>query len=321
MTLRVGTWNVYVGAPFEDLLGSVTVDGLAGAGADMLDRLRASRYAERAAVIGEVIDTHAPDLVGLNELSRWQLGVGPDVVESADLEAELVGALAYAGAPYRLVASVERIAGGVPLGADRWASVTVRDAVLLRADDRNPLQLADLSSGQYERLLTVELGGELQVPVPRGWIRATIDSAEGPVDVIVTHLESVDAAVRRAQAAELADLIAASRQPCILLGDLNAPSWATGDGDLAALRDVGLVDAWAYCHPHDAGFTWSPADLGATRAFERRIDFVAATDELTPVACRIVGTEEDTRTGGTPRLPPSDHAGVIATYERRAPIG
>jgi endonuclease/exonuclease/phosphatase family metal-dependent hydrolase len=317
MTFRAGTWNVYVGAPFESLLGSVTTDRMVAAGGEMLDQMRASRYAERAAVIAEVIEQQAPDVIGLNELSRWQFGVGGDIVESADLEAELLGALAYLGAPYRLAASVERVDGGLPLGDDRWASVTIRDALLLRVDDRSPLQLDGLRSAEYERRLRIDLGAGLQVTVPRGWIRSTILSAEGPVEVVVTHLEAVDAAVRRAQASELAAMIAAAPRPCILLGDLNAESWTTGTGDLEPLAEAGLVDAWAHCHPDSDGRTWSATGLVGHRAFERRIDFVAATDDLTPIACSVVGAGDDTRTAGAPGLAPSDHAAVVATYERR----
>jgi endonuclease/exonuclease/phosphatase family metal-dependent hydrolase len=299
------------------LLGSVTTDRMVAAGTEMLDQMRASRYAERAAVIAEVIEQHAPDVIGLNELSRWQFGVGGDIVECADLEAELLGALAYLGAPYRLAASVERIDGGLPLGGDRWASVTIRDALLLRVDDRSPLELGGLRSAEYDRRLTVDLGDGLHVTVPRGWIRSTIVSAEGPVEVVVTHLEAVDAAVRRAQAAELAAMIAAAPRPCVLLGDLNAESWMNGTGDLDALAAAGLVDAWAHCHPDADGRTWSATGLAGTRTFERRIDFVAATDDLTPVACSVVGAGDDTRTTGAPGLAPSDHAAVVATYERR----
>ena len=84
------------------------------------------------------------------------------------------------------------------------------------------------------------------------------------VHVFVTHL-STEPTERLAQAERVAEAVAATEGPALLLGDLNDLS---GSAPLRALESAGLCDPWVELHPDDLGYTFS------VKRPNRRIDYL-----------------------------------------------
>ena len=123
--------------------------------------------------------------------------------------------------------------------------------------------------------LPMPLGGEA-----RGLLEALVDLDGTVVRVLGTHLQHDSDAGRAAQVDVVAAVASASREPVVLLGDLNAEP---GAPELAALDGV-LVDAWAVAGD-GPGLTFP-----STRP-RMRIDHVLASSGLVPTAAAVVATD------------------------------
>ena len=79
------------------------------------------------------------------------------------------------------------------------------------------------------------------------------------IRLLNTHLEALSPEVAAQQASDLIDLARPSRQPTVVLGDMNLPPGSSGYGRFVA-PDTGLRDAWTALHGDDPGLTccWSP---------------------------------------------------------------
>ena len=132
--------------------------------------------------------------------------------------------------------------------------------------------------------LPLPVGGE-----PRGLLEALVDVGDLIVRALGTHLQHDSARGRAAQADVIAAVAAASREPVVLLGDLNAAPHAP---ELASL-DATLVDAW------------ESAGDGPGRTFpstrpRTRIDYVMTSPDLPALAAAVVAGDA------------SDHLPVVA---------
>ncbi len=152
--------------------------------------------------------------------------------------------------------------------------------------------------GEVERLLLPRVG----TPYQRGYLAAPVETPEGEVLFISTHLQHInDSAahdedpeadlypVHREQLAVIIDEWD-GRQPAVLVGDLNArPGWR----QVTELLEAGWVDSWAEAGDGD-GFTANAADP------QYRIDYVFHTTDMTTVAVEVIESQA------------SDHFAVIA---------
>jgi endonuclease/exonuclease/phosphatase family metal-dependent hydrolase len=144
-----------------------------------------------------------------------------------------------------------------------------------------------------------------------------------------------------AQVLRVLPRLAARGIPVFLTGDFNSPShldWTRAVADeradvpyavhwpaSAALADAGFVDAYRHVHPDpvaDPGYTWTPGgpEARSQDVFDR-IDWVLASGPATAVASQVVG--ESGNPGvvdlATPGRFPSDHRGVVSTFEITPP--
>ena len=71
--LRVATYNLYLGADLSLLFGVTDLDELAKQVRVVREQLEATRFDERARAVAAVLGRERPDLVGLQEVSRWTL--------------------------------------------------------------------------------------------------------------------------------------------------------------------------------------------------------------------------------------------------------
>lgn len=325
--LTVATYNLYLGGDIAPVLNPAG-DPLAAA-AQLFADVQATRFPERALALAELIADERPHVLGLQEVSLWEVGAAPagPFVPVLDFEAILLTALAAERVPYVPVATNDNFASPpVPVPGVGFVKLTDRDVIMVRADVLGSrLRTSDVSEQNSFR---VNLQATLPPPVGpivvlRGWSTVDVTFSGKTVRVANTHLE-VDsfAPIRDAQAQQLAAVLGASPHPVVLLGDLNADP---GSGAAKILVDaLDLEDAWeeegsgpGYTAGQDALLRNVPSTL------DRRIDYVLYQDDRRPRIegddVEVIGEELDDRTASG--LWPSDHAGVVAELELRGGRG
>jgi exonuclease III len=148
------------------------------------------------------------------------------------------------------------------------------------------------------------------------------DDCRGTIDVYVTHWAGTGPSAQStydSQARDTVAMMASSRRPHVLAGDLNVFEGTSRvcnqnprNTTLPILRDAGYDDAWTRLHPGDMGFTGmtNRARCGQPEgATWKRIDYVWSKG--------IVATSIE-RFGITPPgdAAPSDHYGLVAAFPR-----
>ena len=205
---------------------------------------------ERAAAL---VEACAPDLVALQEVDR-RLGARSDFVDQPAWLAERLGMEVAFGANIDL--------GPTERGTHRRQYGTA--------------QLSGHPNRWWRNIpLPLPLGGER-----RGLLEALVVVHDRPLRVLATHLQHDSAAGRAAQALAVEAVAAASAEPVVLLGDLNAAPHAP---ELATLATV-LVDAWAVAGD----------GRGASYPTHRprlRIDYVMTSPDLVVEAAAVVPSD------------------------------
>jgi endonuclease/exonuclease/phosphatase family metal-dependent hydrolase len=324
------TRNLYVGVDLFRLATASDLDDVRRVAGRLLADVRAHPYAARADAIAAEVEASAPDVLGVQEAalvrtrepSEWDGEHDPgasDVV--VDLLALLVEALEARGLSYEVAASTVTNDVEVPADVDdREVDVRLTDrlAVLVREG----VDVDDARTGRFEADFPVPLE-ETDLSIKRGFCRVDLTVGDEAVTAATTHLEAVDPGVRRAQARELLDRLPSDR-PVVLAGDVNSgPGGGSDAYDLlvesfADPLEIRRSDANAYTCCYDADLRGEAADL------TRRVDVVLHRGRLRPTDVHLVGTDPDSRVttevaGETVRLWPSDHAGVVTTFEFRTP--
>jgi endonuclease/exonuclease/phosphatase family metal-dependent hydrolase len=304
--LRVATYNLYLGADLARLFDATDPADLADRVAELRDQLAATRSEERARAFAGVLARESPDLVGLQEVSRWTSGAaGAEEQVLVDTLPVLLAELDRLGCPYDAHAVAPAFGGSLPVSQTRVMRLSGATAVLVRRG--GPVVVRAERSGTFAARLEVRTPVPGVVfPVVRGWsaVDLRLRGDGRSLRFLTTHTEAYDAGVRDAQRDELLALEAgAGDVPVVLVGDLNARPEEVG-------LPPGWTDAWdAGTGPgHTCGRS---ADLlDGAGALGERIDYVWLRG-VGVRAARVVGDAPGDRTG-PPRLWPSDHAGVVA---------
>lgn len=303
--LRVATYNLYLGADLARLFHATDPADLAVRVGELRAQLAATRSEDRARAVAGVLARESPDLVGLQEVSRWTAGApGGEEQVLVDTLPVLLAELARLGCPYDAHAVAPAFGGSLPVSGTRVMRLSGATAVLVRRG--GPVVVRAERSGTFAARLEVRTPVPGVVfPVVRGWSAVDLH-LRGDVSLrfLTTHTEAYDAGVRDAQRDELLALEAgAGDVPVVLVGDLNARPQEVG-------LPPGWTDAWdvGTGPGHTCGRS---ADLlDGVGALGERIDYVWLRG-VEVRAARVVGDAPEDRTG-PPRLWPSDHAGVVA---------
>ncbi len=300
--LTVMTRNLYLGADLSPALNATTVDGAVNAAYQIEQQVHRTKFPSvRAALLANEIRKQKPDIVGLQEGAWWRTGpYDPSAItgspkatqtdpQGGDFLTDLLTQLnkksgkkgsasaakkqskplqykiAVVKTEFDYELPVNQGTGG--LGACATPGVchnerlTMRDAILVRKG----VKISNASSGTFNTLLRVKVGGVLNVDVTRGWAAVDAKVNGKKVHVVDSHLEAFDSAanntgsdgktypkggIREAQAKQL---IApggptTSRLPTLLVGDFNSDSPVHGDqvdpGDALAYRAL-LAGGWS----------------------------------------------------------------------------
>lgn len=317
--VTVMTRNVDEGTDLDFILAAGSFDELLAAVAETYEEVVASNIPERAAALALEIRDAQPDVVGLQEVTKWRTGPlgGPADDVAFDLLQSLLDELDGLGLHYEVVAEVEDFDFELPSALEFDVRRTDRDVLLARTDLKTSgLKLFNVQAMVFDTKLEFDtLFGHIVVPA--GWISADVKIRGKQFRIVTTHLDNLAPPIRLAQAGELLQGPADTELPVVLIGDFNSDA-ESSDSDLNGayqlLRSSGFCDAWAKVHPGDPGFTWPLHDedpFNSSSTPNQRIDLVLFRGLDRPLSAELIGNElSDLTLSG---LWPSDHAGLVVT--------
>ena len=300
--IRVATYNLYLGADLSMLFEVSDADGLAAAITRVRSQLDATRFEERAAAVAAVLAREQPDLVGLQEVSRWTSG--PSGFERVDVDflPTLLAAAEAVGTGYDAHVVNENFTGAMPVSADEWVGLVGANVTLVRRD--GPVEVVGEATETYVTGFDVVTGIDgVTFPIARSWGRVDVRVDGATLRFVNTHTEAYDGPARDAQRDECLRANADVEGPVVVVGDFNTTP------DLVGMP-APWVDAWTA--GEGDGFTFGQdGDLANDESgMHERIDYVFVRDADVRRTWTI-GDRQDDRS--TPhRLWPSDHAGVVA---------
>jgi endonuclease/exonuclease/phosphatase family metal-dependent hydrolase len=348
--ITVMTRNLYFGADLAPIVASTDPEKLIETATEVLERLAATNFPERAQALAAEIVEKKPHVVGLQEVFDLRLGGEHGLPPFRDYLSDLLGALAAQGADYRAIATVRNLNITVSVPSLGQLRFTDRDVLLARADiAAAPVRLVDaagsplcrpsLDGCNYQVFVSVPspLPGILDdIAIERGFV--VVDMlVDGQVfRVANTHLEvrapdptnPVSALIQAAQAAELIVILTAAPNvlgaPILVVGDINSsPEDPIVEAGLFTIVPPytqfvagGYTDAWTLRPGNPPGFTCCQlGDLSNPESIlGERIDVVFSDAVPVRVRANVVGNDESDKT--TPSgLWASDHAGVVARLE------
>jgi endonuclease/exonuclease/phosphatase family metal-dependent hydrolase len=308
--VRVGTYNLYLGADLSLLLGVWSEEQLEANRLTVQDQLGTTAFPRRAPAVARLLADHRLDLVGLQEVCTWSADGEP----LWDFAADLVRALDDLGEPYDVVAGQPTFegAGLVPLDG-RLVELHLQGSNTILRRRGSPVEVESTSVGIFESALTAPVLGRMQVSITRGWCsaRCSLRGDNGTTFTFVdTHTEAYDEESRDRQRDELLAVLPGEEERLVVVGDFNSTPDRVG-------MPAAFVDAWtAAGHPSTgpgAGTCGQAADLRNPESRLRdRIDYVWVRG-LTVRSSTRFGADPADRTGDG--LWPSDHAGVAAELE------
>ncbi len=329
--LTVMTQNMYLGSSLNPALEATTPEAFVEAVARIYATVQYTNFPQRAEAIADEIEEEDPDLIGLQEVSKWTTG-GLNPPAGYDFLAILESDLAARGLDYS-VASIAHNAkiGPAPLaladqgcvqpGPTITCSVELEDRdVILVNDDTPGLSWSNPQSGRYAT--------QQSIPSPvgtlsfdRGWASIDANLKGLPFRFVDTHLETEESPlVQQTQATEF--LAGPAKGGTIVAtGDFNSAADGSTTTSYAQLTAPGKFrDSWnekllgpglSCCQESNTPPLAPGALNNPVSTFRTRIDLI-----LSRGAARSDGDDAhligDTPFQATPPFWPSDHAGVVS---------
>jgi endonuclease/exonuclease/phosphatase family metal-dependent hydrolase len=329
--LSVMTQNMYLGSSLAPALEAQSPEEFVAAVARIYATVQYTDFPARAEAIADEIQAEQPDLVGLQEVTKWTTG-GLNPPPGYDFLAILQGDLEARGLDYSVAAVADNAdIGPAPLalpeqgcvqpGPEITCTVRLQDRDAILVDDDTPgLTWSNPRSGHYtaQQVVASPVG---PLSFDRGWASIDARLKGQPFRFVDTHLETEESpAVQEAQAAEF--LAGPGKGGTIVVtGDFNSASDGSTTGTYAQLTAPGRFrDSWdeaqlgpgVSCCQESSTPPLAPGALNnPISTLRTRIDLI-----LSRGAARSNGDEAeligDAPFQATPPLWPSDHAGVVS---------
>ena len=322
--LRIMTYNANEGTDYKEVMDARTQLEFLRAVGQTITQVRFTEPTVRMQALARQIIAANADLVSLQELDQWSTGsfntatgqCGPVSIEF-DMLPALMNALEAQGAHYTIANQARNwfippTPGLIPPTTFLCVQVVDTVAILARTDLGSRLQVTNPQTSPFEHILyfATPLG---TVPFSRGWISVDASFNDRTVRFIGTHLESVDADIRRQQGEEIRLGPANTPLPVVIAMDSNSQAFPDPKG--ATYLDFmasGFRDIWLETRPGDPGLTCCQAQLDNNVQSElyQRIDLLLTFGPIEGQRAALFGA---TQTSKTPTgFWPSDHAGVAA---------
>ncbi|MFC7068618.1 endonuclease/exonuclease/phosphatase family protein [Halobaculum lipolyticum] len=339
------TQNCYLGFDVSRLLSADSLGGFRRIVGRFVDRVDPAVYAARADAVAAAVADADADVVALQEATRFRTQTPGDFgtrgAEAADdvlvdLLEEVEAALDARGLDFRRAAVTRTSDAELP-------AETADGRLDFRVTDRNAVLVRDGVDvrGRVRRTFDTDLAVAIpntdeEVSLRRGYARADLAMEGVTFAAVSTHLEAVSSFMRVLQARELLRELPGDR-PVVLAGDLN--SGPRGESAAYDLLTEEFVDPFGRLSTDGSGATCcqSPTLRNDRSALSRRIDAVLRRGDIRATAIERVnhraadririareGTDDGTGDGTDAgdgdgadgeQLWPSDHAGVVATFE------
>jgi len=330
--LTVMTQNMYLGSSLNPALEATTPEAFVEAVARIYATVQYTNFPRRAEAIADEVEENEPDLIGLQEVTKWTTeGLNPPA--GYDFLAILESDLAARGLHYTAAAiSHNAKIGPAPLalaaqgcvqpGPTITCAVTLEDRdVILVNDDTPGLTWSNPQSGSYATQQTIESPvGPLSFD--RGWASIDARLKQQPFRFVDTHLETEESPV--VQETQANEFLAgpANGGTIVATGDFNSASdgstttsyaQLTAPGELRDSWNEGLLGPGSSCCQESNTPPLAPGALNnPVSTLRTRIDLI-----LSRGAARSDGDDAhligDTPFQAEPPFWPSDHAGVVST--------
>lgn len=300
--------NLYLGSDLAPALAATNPTDFVVAVATIYGTMLFTDFPARAGALADEVLADRPDLIGLQEVSRWAVA-GTTPAPSLDFLAILQAQLVARGLQYDVAAVSDNAdIGPVPLfGVPCVGTCTLtfqdRDVILVR--NGSGVTVTNPRHGRYTRQQTIATPvGPLSFD--RGWTTVDATKQGRTFRFANTHLETEDAPVVQQQQGQ--EFLAAvhTRRAVIAVGDFNSAADGSTTTTYADLREYFRDAAPAV----GATCCQNGTLTNPTSQLVSRIDLVLAHGPAQPVSAHRVGAVPFQ---GTPPFWPSDHAGVVAT--------
>jgi endonuclease/exonuclease/phosphatase family metal-dependent hydrolase len=326
--LTVMTQNLYLGSSLAPALTATDAPSFVAAVAQIYATVQYTNFPARAEAIADEIQARGPDLIGLQEVTKWTTA-GAGAPPGYDFLAILQSDLASRGLDYSVAAVANNadigpaplaLPGCVQPGPVITCSVRLQDRdVILVNDDTPGLKWSNPQSGHYtaQEVVNSPVGA---LSFDRGWARIDATLNRQPFRFVTTHLETEEfPAVQQAQAAEF--LAGPAKGGTIVAtGDLNSAADGSTTTSYAQVTAPGKFrDAWneaelgpglSCCQESDTPPLAPGALNNQESTLRTRIDLILSRGAARPDGmAELIG---DTPFEAVPPLWPSDHAGVVA---------
>jgi endonuclease/exonuclease/phosphatase family metal-dependent hydrolase len=325
----VMNWNLYVGAPIEQIALAGSLDELVVLAGQQWAAVQATDFRERAEAIADYIAEHRPHAVALQEVSTFSVrqpsiytGYPGDWVEHTDFLAILLDALRDRDVRYTDAAMVQNFVFEVPalLGpnpATDLVDIRLQDAdVVLVRDD---VVWHSPNAANYSDNPSLLVGGQ-PLEITRGFATVVIEVKGKEYRIVSTHLTPKEEgeAEQLLQADELIAWLAGTTRPAFVMGDLNTAPGNTWTASYGKFTGAGFTDLWDLGALGDQGPTCCQENdlLNPTSILDRRFDLVFYRDPAPLDGIGLADGVQAERLGVEPwektasNLWPSDHAGV-----------
>ena len=327
--LTVMTQNLYLGSSLNPALEATTPEAFVEAVARIYATVQYTNFPQRAEAIADEVEENEPDLIGLQEVSKWTTaGLNPPAgydflaILENDLQARGLHYTAASISHNANIGPAPLVSETCPVVAEQFTcSVQLEDRdVILVNDDTRGLTWSNPQSGRYATQQAIESPvGPLSFD--RGWASIDARLKHQPFRFVDTHLETEESPlVQQTQAAEF--LAGPGKGGTIVVtGDFNSASDGSTTTSYAQLTAPGKFrDSWnekllgpgnSCCQESNTPPLAPGALNNPVSTLRTRIDLI-----LSRGAARSDGDDAhligDTPFQATPPFWPSDHAGVVS---------
>lgn len=326
--LTVMTQNLYLGSGLIAAAVAPDRPTFEQRAATIWQNVQATDFPARAKRLARLIKQANPDLIGLQEVTRWYRS--PNGVKDGnatrsnilvyDFLKSLLRELGRAGARYKVAASdglPTEVEAPTALGYD----IRFKLGNVILAKRERGLRIRRKSFRTYKAQFSINTPGG-PFASKRAWVALDTTFKGKRFRFVDTHLESEVPPTRLQEAVELASKSGPLRVKGqkILVGDLNSDPKGRRPNDgpesYKAVTTTGFQDAWPKAGK-GLGLTSDALNNELLRApipltYRERIDYAFAKPHLRVLKARLLGLKPGDRTPSG--LWPSDHAGLAVTY-------